>query len=591
MRFATLACRLALIANVVLALACDNRTGSLINQDIATGDPDATAPGDTDGSAEGGWEFPGPDAQTDGTGGEEVPVAAGCPAPGEVIISEIMADPLVSSDAQGEYFEVTNLTDRAFDVVDWELRSGTAKTYVTLPNPLVLAPHGVLVFAKSGDEALNGGFHADYVMIKLSFTNSADDVSIACNGTVIDRVAYVSSAGWPHKSGHAMVLDPSAFDAAKNDDPKNWCGGFEAFGAGDFGSPGAVNGSCGATSCGDKTVQAWEACDDGNSKAGDGCDPGCVLSPDKDGDHVPDLADNCPDDPNEDQADSDGDGFGDVCDPPSCGNKTVEGTEECDDGNKVAGDGCENDCRKSVDTDGDGVFDAVDNCPLDKNADQADDDLDGIGNVCDPPECGNGVQEAGEDCEDGNTDPGDGCTADCKVESFAEGCVIVTEIMYDPKAVSDTKGEWIEVYNTTDAPVDIAGWHLTDEAGDDVVLKPADGHLVVPPHDYLSLGSLDDPELNGGVDLDYAYGGSFSLASDADKVVLKWAGHLIDKVVYGSANGLTSPPGYSLNLGSDMLSHVFNDAPGSWCQAGEDALLPGGDHGTPGTENRTCPTH
>ncbi|HYD50337.1 MAG TPA: hypothetical protein VEB21_18410 [Terriglobales bacterium] len=34
--------------------------------------------------------------------------------------------------------------------------------------------------------------------------------------------------------------------------------------------------------------------------------------------------------------------------------------------------------------------------------------------VCDPPICGNGVQEAGEDCDDGNTSGGDNCAANCR---------------------------------------------------------------------------------------------------------------------------------------------------------------------------------
>ena len=78
----------------------------------------------------------------------------------------------------------------------------------------------------------------------------------------------------------------------------------------------------------------------------------CELpAEDTDGDGVPDANDNCIDDPNGDQADDDGDGIGDVCEP---------------------------------DTDGDGVDDDNDNCVDDPNADQADGDGDGIGDVCDP---------------------------------------------------------------------------------------------------------------------------------------------------------------------------------------------------------------
>ena len=42
------------------------------------------------------------------------------------------------------------------------------------------------------------------------------------------------------------------------------------------------------------------------------------------------------------------------------------------------------DARSVPDRDGDGVEDGEDNCPDDRNADQADADADGLGDVCDP---------------------------------------------------------------------------------------------------------------------------------------------------------------------------------------------------------------
>src|SRR5690606_7299046 len=70
---------------------------------------------------------------------------------------------------------------------------------------------------------------------------------------------------------------------------------------------------------------------------------------DSDGDTIADSIDNCPETPNPDQADSDGDGIGDVCD--------------------------------DSDTDGDGIADNQDNCPQTPNPDQADSDGNGIGDV------------------------------------------------------------------------------------------------------------------------------------------------------------------------------------------------------------------
>ncbi|MBK7044109.1 MAG: lamin tail domain-containing protein [Rhodanobacteraceae bacterium] len=78
----------------------------------------------------------------------------------------------------------------------------------------------------------------------------------------------------------------------------------------------------------------------------------CLANPvlNGDSDQVCGMLDNCPSVANDDQADMDGDGVGDVCD---------------------------------TDIDGDGVLNTGDNCPVTINSDQADSDNDGVGDVCD----------------------------------------------------------------------------------------------------------------------------------------------------------------------------------------------------------------
>jgi cysteine-rich repeat protein len=143
---------------------------------------------------------------------------------------------------------------------------------------------------------------------------------------------------------------------------------------------------------------------------------------DFDGDGIPDDGDNCPQTPNKDQADADGDGVGDMCDADldadgdgvsnaedNCLTEANPGQEDAD------GDGFGDAC--DVDQDGDGVPNAVDNCPTLANPEQQDADGDGVGDACDAGTCGNLRLEVNEQCDDGNTVGGDGCSALCRVES------------------------------------------------------------------------------------------------------------------------------------------------------------------------------
>ncbi len=85
---------------------------------------------------------------------------------------------------------------------------------------------------------------------------------------------------------------------------------------------------------------------------------------------------------------------GEPCTPLMvCGDGKRVGTEECDDGNSQSGDGCAQTCVAEV-----GYDCAVPGAPCD-----------GI--------CGDGVLALGEQCDDGNTSTTDGCDASCLIES------------------------------------------------------------------------------------------------------------------------------------------------------------------------------
>jgi len=130
----------------------------------------------------------------------------------------------------------------------------------------------------------------------------------------------------------------------------------------------------------------------------------CVVNPpddlDTDDDGVSDSIDNCPSVANPNQLDFNDDGEGDVCDN-SDGDSHLDSVDNCplvdnEDqanqyGDNAFGDACD-------DSDGDDVMDDVDNCPSVANPSQDDENGDGVGDACEPENCG---CHFGQECADG----------------------------------------------------------------------------------------------------------------------------------------------------------------------------------------------
>ncbi|HEY2729453.1 MAG TPA: DUF4215 domain-containing protein [Polyangia bacterium] len=136
-----------------------------------------------------------------------------------------------------------------------------------------------------------------------------------------------------------------------------------------------------SSTCGNGVIEFGENCEDGNTTSGDGCSSTCVIES-----HY-----TCPK-------------IGMPCvHDVICGDHMIEGKEECDDGNTTSGDGCAADC----------TLECGWQCPP--------------GAVCRAAKCGDGKVAGNEQCDDGNTTDGDGCGADCTLESkpvaVAEGWV------------------------------------------------------------------------------------------------------------------------------------------------------------------------
>ena len=156
--------------------------------------------------------------------------------------------------------------------------------------------------------------------------------------------------------------------------------------------------------------------------------------------------------------------------------------------------------------------------------------------------------------------------------------VVITEIMQNPNAVSDSRGDWFEIHNPNGVAVSLDGWTIKDDDSDSHVVA---GGLTVPAGGYVVVGRNGDPNLNGGVRVDYVTGSDILFHNNFDELILiDPAGVRIDRVVWDDGRTFPDPTGASMSL----ISVDVDNARGSnWCRATTAFGL--GDLGTPGAAN------
>ena len=196
-----------------------------------------------------------------------------------------------------------------------------------------------------------------------------------------------------------------------------------------------------------------------------------------------------------------------------------------------------------------------------------------------------------DDCDDGNPATWDACIANqCVFTENFDYCVppevslvVINELMIDPSSVTDTEGEWIELYNRTADPIDITGWTLTELGDSAVVATLGEGaSLQIPPKSYFVLCRNPDAATNGGITCDAGYSENYALSKAEDQVILMdGAGGVHDQVEYDGGPNFPSPDGGSIALRNPQED---NNLGASW--KASFAPIPGSaDLGTPGAEN------
>ncbi len=165
------------------------------------------------------------------------------------------------------------------------------------------------------------------------------------------------------------------------------------------------------------------------------------------------------------------------------------------------------------------------------------------------------------------------------------GDLLITEIMSDPTALSDTEGEWFEIYNNSNKQINIQNLIL---GRDDTNMHTISDSIVLGPGEYYVLSRTIEAS---DVTNKYVYGSSITLSNTGailtifDEEVDGNPGEIIFSVDYG-ADGFPSSSGHSICLNPLLMTSAEAVLGSSWCIS--TSVYSTGDLGTPGIANDAC---
>jgi hypothetical protein len=549
------------------------------------------------------------------------------PAAGELVITEVMRQPAAVASAAGEWFEVTNLLARSFELEGCLLGSAGDAGH-RIAAPLTIGPGEVVVLGRNGDMAANGGVAVDYAYAAIfDLADGADGISLICDDELVDSVEWDLSGTYPSASGVAMQLDPGSYDAGQNNIGANWCAAVSAYGAGDLGTPGAGNPPCDSggsiARCrlvgpvGVETLTGTPLTLQGRLRQPGLTDQTPITDlappvraevawgPDGTNPAVDDsgwqTAEAAPDTTWVDNTDPGADQWVGTFTTPAPGDWdyafrfTVNGGATwtwCDLATGLPGeDGSQNGYQPA----NAGALTTLPNvcapnpCIKPPSSTCAGDVLTayvtlgacsvvGSAPICDYPPTVVDCATLGTTCEN-NTCAG-------LPGPPAPGDVIITEVLQDPDASFDDFGEWFELTLVGAAPVNLAGCAFESTGDLGFALDLTTPVIMTPAASVLVFGASEDTAINGGVDVDVQWS-ELRLGNNTDVLTLRCDGAVVDSIAWD--NGATFPDtkAASMQLAPEAYDAAANDSGAAWCSSV--ASFGDGDMGSPGELNPACP--
>jgi len=109
--------------------------------------------------------------------------------------------------------------------------------------------------------------------------------------------------------------------------------------------------------------------------------------------------------------------------------------------------------------------------------------------------------------------------------------IVISEVMPNPASVSDSYGEWFELYNSGDTTINLSHWFIKSGENEEHIIS-GDVSLLIDPGQYLVFGKNDNISINGGLVIDYQYSNiSFSNNND-ELLIINQNGEIVDEVHY-----------------------------------------------------------
>lgn len=165
---------------------------------------------------------------------------------GELLITEIMHNPLALSDTEGEWFEIYNNSDSVVNLQNLVLGRDDANSHI-ITDSIELSPGAYFVFTRSelATDASNDYIYGSDILLP----NTGAVLSIYNEGTETEPGALIFSVNYggdnfPDISGATISLSPIMNNAADAILGTSWCTSTSMYSTGDYGTPGFVNDLC-----------------------------------------------------------------------------------------------------------------------------------------------------------------------------------------------------------------------------------------------------------------------------------------------------------------------------------------------------------